>query len=1042
MSQTESKKYLAFISYRHADNAQQDRQWASWLHKALETYQVPEELVGTINQRGEIIPDRIYPVFRDEAELPAHADLASAIELALQESAFLVVLCSPRAAESKYVAQEIDYFKRLGHSDRIIAAIIDGEPNVSLDESKLNYGYKVEDECFPWPLQYEYDKEGKTSKQAEPIAANFRILQGGKHSEGWPNALSYKRHLKETTNLSSTEINKQVEAYRAQHHSAFLGLVAGILGVSKGELTERDQEYRLELANKRNRILIAGLVVSFVFLCLLSFFWWKTEKLYTSNLIAESFSNMRLAAEFNENEEYDSALFFSLKALPDTAGGEGGKRPLIGYTAPFFTAYQNNKLEAIYKHKSGTDKLSVGQKGGIIITAPSSDEIILWDSTQAKKIKQTNFSDHMFITDIFVSTLTNKVVVVFFDNFIYVLNLEDLSVFDSFPFLEKKRFLLDTDLFYSTISRDGRYFVSMSGNGAILVYDLTGSTPPDTVIFEELSRITEIAIGDDGKLIFATKQDGLFVSPLDNPRKISKLSDLALEKFMLTGGSLIGKRYIEIAGKKKSFLVFIDVENDGKLIKELGLETDGPLKITKNGFIATASVSQGRLTFIDKSGNINAEISLANRSYPEAFVLSNDGTKLAIKQDGFVYIYDAINRALLDRIKIGDIYTKISFSPSDESIFVYGNNSELVKQFKVKVDEKKSSLITNLNFKAFRFSLSGRGDEILIANKSGPFEHIILDTKSYQIQKESIAFPGLLDHDDLNLSQTGRFVVLTWLGEDKSGNISIFDRVEKKIFELKFDKRMEAIAFSDDDRLMATTGRDRKVRVYSTDDFKLIHPDNLKRLKSYGEILGLTNENMWVSDWSGNIKAWKKDKEFVLIGEYDSTEDIIFDAFKSISQKIFLLEFSDWIKIHELDDFMSPCKLPKKAGVLDVSFDETNRVVHVLYENQKLESLSIENCNVLREAKHNAIHIIDIQDKSVLFSIGHKEIRMWDRHKLQMKQEISLKQCPKINRAFSSDEGLLLICDDGKVFDYQLDSLESFRPFKKPLNLQALQRQL
>ena len=34
--------YLAFISYRHADNAEEDRQWATWLHQQLEIYDVPE----------------------------------------------------------------------------------------------------------------------------------------------------------------------------------------------------------------------------------------------------------------------------------------------------------------------------------------------------------------------------------------------------------------------------------------------------------------------------------------------------------------------------------------------------------------------------------------------------------------------------------------------------------------------------------------------------------------------------------------------------------------------------------------------------------------------------------------------------------------------------------------------------------------------------------------------------------------------------------------------------------------------------------------
>lgn len=68
--------YQAFISYRHADNRESGRCWASWLHRALETYRVPPELVGTTNLRGGPIPERIYPVFRDEEEFLAEAALA------------------------------------------------------------------------------------------------------------------------------------------------------------------------------------------------------------------------------------------------------------------------------------------------------------------------------------------------------------------------------------------------------------------------------------------------------------------------------------------------------------------------------------------------------------------------------------------------------------------------------------------------------------------------------------------------------------------------------------------------------------------------------------------------------------------------------------------------------------------------------------------------------------------------------------------------------------------------------------------------------
>ena len=56
-----------------------DRHWAEWFHRALECYVIPTDLFGTPILRGELIRDSRSPIFRDEDELPANADLATGI---------------------------------------------------------------------------------------------------------------------------------------------------------------------------------------------------------------------------------------------------------------------------------------------------------------------------------------------------------------------------------------------------------------------------------------------------------------------------------------------------------------------------------------------------------------------------------------------------------------------------------------------------------------------------------------------------------------------------------------------------------------------------------------------------------------------------------------------------------------------------------------------------------------------------------------------------------------------------------------------------
>ncbi len=215
-----NQEYWCFISYRHADNKDQDRDWASWLHQEIERYDVPAELAGTKNKRGDNIPERIYPAFRDEESLPADAHLANSIEIALDRSRFLTVLCSPRAVESRYVAQGIEHFKKTGKVDRIIAAILAGEPG------------DAKTECFPAPLREVVNEDGNVS---EPIAADFRLSDG---SEGFTSAEAYRLQL---VDLLKREARKRADAYESQLQLMKLKVIAGILGVPLEQLRDRDK---------------------------------------------------------------------------------------------------------------------------------------------------------------------------------------------------------------------------------------------------------------------------------------------------------------------------------------------------------------------------------------------------------------------------------------------------------------------------------------------------------------------------------------------------------------------------------------------------------------------------------------------------------------------------------------------------------------------------------------------------------------------------------------------------------------------------------
>jgi TIR domain-containing protein len=155
--------YRAFVSYSHRDKA-----WGEWLHGALEGYHIDKHLVGRETAAGPV-PATLRPIFRDREDFSAGHSLSEQTLAALAASQFLVVVCSPYAAQSKYVNEEILRFKAMAGARRAIAIIVDGEPGDSARE------------CFPPALRFKVNPDGAlTGEPEEPIAADARRQGDGK----------------------------------------------------------------------------------------------------------------------------------------------------------------------------------------------------------------------------------------------------------------------------------------------------------------------------------------------------------------------------------------------------------------------------------------------------------------------------------------------------------------------------------------------------------------------------------------------------------------------------------------------------------------------------------------------------------------------------------------------------------------------------------------------------------------------------------------------------------------------------------------------
>lgn len=145
--QKQQYKYFAFISY-----SSKDKHWGRKLQQKLEGYRLPARL----RKKHGDLPARVYPIFRDDTDLSG-AKLRAALERELDDSQYLVVICSPKSASSDWVNEEVQYFIDRGKEDKILPFIVEGVP----------YSGDPETECFPPALR---------NMKEEPLGIDVRAL--------------------------------------------------------------------------------------------------------------------------------------------------------------------------------------------------------------------------------------------------------------------------------------------------------------------------------------------------------------------------------------------------------------------------------------------------------------------------------------------------------------------------------------------------------------------------------------------------------------------------------------------------------------------------------------------------------------------------------------------------------------------------------------------------------------------------------------------------------------------------------------------------
>lgn len=366
-------KYWAFISYSH-----QDKAWGEWLLKALEAYVVPKHLVGRDGRDGKI-PRRLFPIFRDRDELPGSSNLGEKIDQALQLSRYLIVICSPNAAASRWVAEEIKTFKALGREDRILCLIVDGEPNAT---DKPDCGLP---ECFPEAIRFRLGTNRELSaERAEPVAGDARTGKDGKTD-------------------------------------AKLKILAGLIDVGFDELKQRDRQRRFW---RRVQMSLAG--VALVVLIGAVWQWQEQEKSRLARLDLISRYTERGRQEFLADKAVQATVFLSaayqlggkdeeLRFLlaQSMQPADAEPAPLLGHsgeishavfspdglrivttswdgTAKLWLAASGKMIASLDDHRRTVTHAAFSPDGKRIVTTGWDRSALVWDALDGKRLASLN----------------------------------------------------------------------------------------------------------------------------------------------------------------------------------------------------------------------------------------------------------------------------------------------------------------------------------------------------------------------------------------------------------------------------------------------------------------------------------------------------------------------------------------------------------------------------------------------------------------------------------------------------------------------------
>ena len=333
-------KYDVFVSYRHV---RPDADVARAVARLVEGYVVAGSVGGVVKRRG-------FRVFRDVEEL-ASGELGVLIESALAESEFLVVVCSPRTAGSVWCMREVEFFSRVRGVDHVLAVVVEGDPGVVVG-----------------------DVVG-----GDVLAVDVRA--GAVRSEGFGGF----------EGCGSGVVDRLVrQSVGVLRRDGIDRLMAGVVGVSLGDLRQRQRERRMRritAATAAAALVMGGIGVSVTGL------WLRARSAERAAHEESATVTMRMASETIASGDRIRGLLYAKeawkKADPDSPS----------YDALRTKYYENLAEGAVYPAMTVLSKIDTGAagdkarmlvvlgSGDLFLTAGEGAHVTMWSASTGRRVK-------------------------------------------------------------------------------------------------------------------------------------------------------------------------------------------------------------------------------------------------------------------------------------------------------------------------------------------------------------------------------------------------------------------------------------------------------------------------------------------------------------------------------------------------------------------------------------------------------------------------------------------------------------------------------